>query len=134
MPDTTASGWSIHYETEGVRDAPPLVMILGLSHRLAHWGRLPSRLGKRLFVVTFDCRGMGASERRDEPYTLHDEVEDVAAVMDAVGLETAHVYGRSRGGMLAQEFALSEPARVPLTYPQRHDRSRPREYGLDRTC
>ncbi|MGH2633888.1 MAG: alpha/beta fold hydrolase, partial [Tepidiformaceae bacterium] len=46
------------------------------------------------------------------PYTIHDEVRDVAAVMDATGLESAHIYGRSRGGMLAQEFALSQPARL----------------------
>jgi len=112
MPDTSASGWTIHYDTEGDPSAPPLVMILGLSHRLAHWGRLPAMLAERLFVVTFDCRGMGASERRDESYSLRDEVRDVAAVMDAAGLTSAHVYGRSRGGMLAQEFALSESARV----------------------
>ena len=112
MPDTNASGWAIHYETLGDPSAPPLVMILGLSHRLAHWGRLPSRLSERLFVVTFDCRGMGASERRDEPYTLQDEVQDVTSVMDAVGLASANVYGRSRGGMLAQELVLTHPERV----------------------
>lgn len=112
MPNTKASGWEIHYETLGESTAPPLLMILGLSHRIAHWGRLPAMLSERLFVITFDCRGMGASERRDEPYTLGDEVRDVSAVLDAVGASSANVYGRSRGGMLAQEFALSQPARV----------------------
>ena len=68
MPETNASGWNIYYETHGERANPPLLMILGLSHRLAHWGRLPGLLSERLFVVTFDCRGMGQSERRDEPY------------------------------------------------------------------
>jgi pimeloyl-ACP methyl ester carboxylesterase len=112
MPETNASGWNIYYETHGERSSPPLLMILGLSHRLAHWGRLPGLLGERLFVVTWDCRGMGASERRDEPYTIADEVRDALAVMDAVELESAAVYGRSRGGMLAQELALSAPGRV----------------------
>jgi pimeloyl-ACP methyl ester carboxylesterase len=87
-------------------------MILGLSHRLAHWGRLPGLLAEQLFVVTWDCRGMGASERRDEPYTLADEVRDALAVMDAAGLVQTAVYGRSRGGMLAQEVHLSAPERV----------------------
>jgi pimeloyl-ACP methyl ester carboxylesterase len=87
-------------------------MILGLSHRIPHWGRLPELLAERLFVVLFDCRGMGQSERRDEPYTLTDEVGDALAVMDAAGLQRAAVYGRSRGGMLAQEVALSHPQRV----------------------
>lgn len=112
MPTTNASGWDISYETRGSLSNPPIVMILGLSHRLAHWGRLPDLLAERLFVVTFDCRGMGQSERRDEPYTIHDEVRDVLAVMDAAELTRAAVYGRSRGGMLAQEVALSHPERV----------------------
>ncbi len=68
MPETNASGWSIYYETHGERSNPPLLMILGLSHRLPHWGKLPALLSDRLFVVTFDSRGMGKSERRDEAY------------------------------------------------------------------
>lgn len=112
MPITTTSGWDIYYETHGRRAAAPLLMILGLSHRLAHWGRLPELLAEQLFVVTFDCRGLGASERRDEPFTIHDEMWDVEAVLDAVGLEAVHVYGRSRGGALAQQWALSRPHRV----------------------
>lgn len=112
MPTTNTSDWDIYYETRGSPSNPPIVMILGLSHRLPHWGRLPALLAERLFVVTFDCRGMGQSERRDEPYSIHDEVRDVIAVMDAEGLGRAAVYGRSRGGMLAQELALSHPERV----------------------
>jgi len=112
MPETNASGWTIYYETRGDEARPPLLMTLGLSHRLAHWGRLPAILAERLFVVTFDCRGMGASERRDEAYSVADETEDMLAVLDAVGLAPTAVYGRSRGGMLAQEFALRNPGRV----------------------
>jgi 3-oxoadipate enol-lactonase len=112
MPDANSNGWSIHWETRGDRASPAIVMILGLSHRIPHWGKLPDLLAERLFVVLFDCRNMGESERRDEPYTLADEVGDVLAVMDAAGLERATAYGRSRGGMLAQEFALAHPDRV----------------------
>lgn len=112
MPVTNESQWAISYETLGERARPPLLMTLGLSHRLAHWGRLPALLAERLFVVTFDCRGMGASERRDEPYTVADETLDMMAVLAAAGLEQAAVYGRSRGGMLAQELALQHPELV----------------------
>ena len=112
MPETAASGWEIHYETLGDPAAPPLLMTLGLSHRLAHWGKLPRLLADRLFVVMFDCRGMGQSECRDEPYTVEDEMADLDAVLDAAGIEAAHIYGRSRGGMLAQEFALCRPQRT----------------------
>lgn len=113
MPGTDISGWNIHYETLGDPTNPALVMILGLSHRLAHWGQLPRLLAERVFVVTFDCRGMTESERRDEAYTIADEMADIEAVLDAAGVERAFVYGRSRGGMLAQEFALTRPERVP---------------------
>lgn len=112
MPETSANGWTIHYETLGERSTPPIVMVLGLSHRLAHWGRLPKLLAEQLFVVTFDCRGMGESEKRDEPFTISDEVGDILSVMDAAGVDRAAVYGRSRGGMLAQELALTAPERV----------------------
>ena len=112
MPETTQSGWTIYYETVGDRANPPILLTLGLSHRLPHWGTLPKLLAERLFVVTFDCRNMGQSERRDEAYTVRDEVEDMRAVLDAAGVERAAIYGRSRGGMLAQEFALSYPART----------------------
>ncbi len=112
MPTTSSSGWEIAYELLGSADAPPIVLVLGLSHRMAHWGRLPGLLAERLSVVSFDCRNIGSSERRDEPYTVAGEVEDIAAVMDACGLERAIIYGRSRGGMLAQEFALRHPERI----------------------
>lgn len=112
MPTTSASGWEIYYETGGDPTRPPLLMILGLSHRLAHWGKLPGLLAKHLHVITFDCRGMGRSEKRDEPYTIDDEMKDIEAVLEAMGVERASIYGRSRGSFLAQEFALTRPERV----------------------
>lgn len=112
MPETNAGGWMIHYETHGDSVRPPILLILGLSHRLAHWGKLPGLLAERLFVVTYDCRNIGRSERRDEPYSVRDEVEDAIAVLDAAGVKQSAIYGRSRGGMLAQEFALTYPDRM----------------------
>jgi pimeloyl-ACP methyl ester carboxylesterase len=112
MPEVTSGGWSIHYEELGERGRPAILMTLGLSHRIAHWGELAQQLAEVAHVIMFDCRGMGASERRDEPYSIDDEVGDMAAVLDAVGLRSAALYGRSRGGMLAQQFALTYPNRT----------------------
>lgn len=112
MPEVRSAGWTIHYETIGDPSKPAIVMVLGLSHRIEHWGLLPGLLADDLYVVTFDCRGMGRSERRDESYTVQDEVGDILAVMDAAGIARAAIYGRSRGGMLAQQSALSQPQRV----------------------
>ena len=112
MPEVDSNGWRLYYETHGDPANAPIVLTLGLSHRLAHWGRLPGLLAEKLFVLTWDCRGMGQSEKRDEPFTIADEAADIAAVLDAAGVTTSVVYGRSRGGMLAQEFALTFPARA----------------------
>lgn len=112
MPEVNSAGWTIHYEELGERGRPAILMTLGLSHRIAHWGKLAAALADLAHVVVFDCRGMGASERRDEPYTIDDEVGDMAAVLDAVDVRSAAVYGRSRGGMLAQQFALTHPERT----------------------
>jgi pimeloyl-ACP methyl ester carboxylesterase len=112
MPEAISKGWTIHWEATGDPLRPPILLTLGLSHRLAHWGRLPELLASDLQVITFDCRGMGASERRDEPFTIEDETDDMAAVLDAAGVREAIIYGRSRGGMLAQEFALRFPERT----------------------
>lgn len=112
MPEAISKGWTIHWEATGDPLRPPILLTLGLSHRLAHWGRLPELLASDLRVITFDCRGMGASERRDEPFMIEDETDDMAAVLDAAGVAQAIIYGRSRGGMLAQEFALRFPERT----------------------
>ena len=93
MPETNASGWTIHFETRGEKTALPLLMVLGLSHRLAHWGRLPDLIAEGFFVVTFDCRGIGQSEQRDARYSIEDELADMAAVLDAVGLDEVAIYG-----------------------------------------
>ena len=62
-----------------------------------------------MHVVTWDCPGIGQSEQRDEPFTIQDEVGDMVAVMDAAGLDSAVVYGRSRGGMLALAHSAALP-------------------------
>ena len=112
MATVDSSGWQLNYETLGDPADPSILLVLGLSHRLAHWGKLPALLAKSMFVVTFDCRGIGGSEKRDEPFTVRDEVGDMAVVLDAAAVERAVIYGRSRGGMLAQEFALTHPERT----------------------
>lgn len=112
MPFARSGEWEIYWEAHGPEDAPPLLLIIGLSHRIEHWGPLAGLLARELRVLLFDPRNIGRSEKRDVPYTLQEEAADVAAVLDAAGVERAWVYGRSRGGMLAQEFALQHPERV----------------------
>ncbi|GBD23151.1 Aclacinomycin methylesterase RdmC [bacterium HR29] len=112
MPAARSGDWEIWWEARGRSGATALLLVIGLSHRAAHWGPLAELLAREFRVVLFDPRNIGRSSQRDEPSSLADETEDMLAVLDAAGCSQAWVYGRSRGGMLAQEFALRYPDRV----------------------
>ena len=67
---------------------------------------------RRSACVSFDNRGVGRSERVPGPYTAAEMADDAVSVLDEAGVESAHVYGISLGGMIAQEVALRHPDRV----------------------
>jgi pimeloyl-ACP methyl ester carboxylesterase len=80
--------------------------------RLA-WGRpFLERLQRDFDCVVFDNRGIGDSDPVTEPFTIAAMAADAGTVLDAVGWESAHVLGISMGGMVAQELALAELARL----------------------
>jgi len=98
------------YDVEGAGE--PLLMIQGLGYGRRGWGPSPALLARRFRVVTFDNRGFGGSETTEGPYTTAQLATDALAVLDAAGIEQAHVVGISLGGMIAQELALAAPERV----------------------
>jgi pimeloyl-ACP methyl ester carboxylesterase len=86
---------------------------LGLSSRF--WFDLPERLAtgaKPRRVVVLDNRGVGRSDKPRGAYRMATLADDVAAVLDAAGVEKAIVVGISLGGMIAQHVALRHPDRV----------------------
>jgi pimeloyl-ACP methyl ester carboxylesterase len=84
---------------------------MGLGMNATGWWRtIPALSDFR--VLTFDNRGVGRSERVPGPYTVTEMADDAVSVLDAAGVEAAHVYGISLGGMIAQEVALRHPDRV----------------------
>ena len=94
-------------------DGPPLLLIQGMSGNVVHWSEpFLQALQERFDVIAFDHRGVGWSEWVKDPFTIADLADDAALVLDAVGVERAHVLGISRGGMVAQELALSHRDRV----------------------
>lgn len=106
----------IAYQTWG--QGPRLLIIADLissaevtwEHEL--YRRTLEHVGKHLTCAYFDKRGIGMSDRFDEAPTLQQRNDDIGAVMDALGWESAHVFGQSEGGVMAQLFAADHPERV----------------------
>jgi 3-oxoadipate enol-lactonase len=94
-------------------DGPPVLLVMGLGMNTTGWWRtVPVLADAGLRVIAFDNRGVGRSERVPGPYTVAQMADDAVSVLDAVGVDRAHVYGISLGGMIAQEVALRHPERV----------------------
>ncbi len=112
MPVLQRQRHFIHYETRGDAAKPPLLLIMGLALSSNAWDRLPEILSEHFHVLVFDNRGTGKSARVGRAYRMRDLADDAAAVIEAAGAHSAHVFGISMGGMIAQELALRHPARV----------------------
>jgi pimeloyl-ACP methyl ester carboxylesterase len=108
---TSKDGLKIRYEIRGSGD--PLALIMGFSGSGRAWGdAFLKNIERRFQTVVIDNRGTGESDKPDQPWTLTDMANDVAAVLDHAKIPRAHIYGISMGGMIAQEFALQHASRV----------------------
>ena len=110
MPFAENSGTRIHWEQEG--NGAPVLLIMGLGWTSDMWYRTKPLLAQQYQTLIFDNRGVGRSNAPAGPYSIALMASDAAAVLDAAGIESAHIYGVSMGGMIAQEFALQYPKRV----------------------
>jgi pimeloyl-ACP methyl ester carboxylesterase len=124
------NGIDLAYETFGEASDAPMVLIMGLGTQMIAWpDPLCVDLARRGYhVVRFDNRDVGLSthlrdarapslgdtvlRRADPPYTISDLADDTVALMDALGMQSAHVVGASMGGFIAQTVALDHPSRV----------------------
>ena len=91
---------------------PPLISNVELVWEHELIGRSLEYLGRHFTCVHFDKRGIGLSDRFDELPTLSQRLEDIRAVMSAVGWEKAHFFGISEGGAMGQLFAADFPEQV----------------------
>jgi pimeloyl-ACP methyl ester carboxylesterase len=101
----------LHWEEQGT-GSDAVLLVMGLGMNATGWWRTAPVLAHRLRAIAFDNRGVGRSGRPPGPYTAADMADDGVAVLDAAGVDRAHVYGISLGGMIAQEIALRHPQRV----------------------
>ena len=110
MPILNRGSFSTYYEESGNGDA--LVLICGLSADLQFWRFQVAELSKSYRVITFDNRGAGRSAAPDEPYSIGQMAEDLAALLDHLNVAEARVLGWSMGGVIAQSYALAHPDRM----------------------
>jgi pimeloyl-ACP methyl ester carboxylesterase len=135
MSKATANGIQIEYETFGNPSSRPLLLIIGLGGQLIFWDDALCKdlAGRGNYVIRFDNRDAGLSTKFEEagvpnlaeiigkimqgekvkpPYTLEDMADDAAGLLQALGIQKAHVCGMSMGGMIAQTLAIRHPSRV----------------------
>lgn len=110
MPLLQRGAFATYFEETG--QGEPVVLICGFGAELQAWRFNLTELGKHFRVITFDNRGAGRSGAPDEPYSLEQMADDLAALMDHLGVAAAGLLGWSMGGMIAQLFAVKYPARV----------------------
>ncbi|MEI2778402.1 MAG: alpha/beta hydrolase [Tetrasphaera sp.] len=123
-------GLRLCYRQAGEPDAPPVVLLAGLSYDLTNWppALIDGLVAAGLRVVTVDNRDIGRSSRmpqrppqpwrvfaakpRRAAYDLSDMAADTVLLLDHLGIERAHLVGMSMGGMIAQVVAATRPDRV----------------------
>ncbi len=133
MAQIKANGIAIEYDVTGPADGVPLLLIMGFGSQMTSW--TPSfrkaLAAEGLRVISFDNRDVGLTQRfsgtpaardvaaaiaagqtPDVPYHLSDMAADAAALLDVLGIDSAHIAGASMGGMIAQLVALNHPAKT----------------------
>jgi pimeloyl-ACP methyl ester carboxylesterase len=110
MPFVENQGAKIYWDERSVGE--PVLLIMGLGYSSDMWWRIRPLLDGTYRTIVLDNRGAGRSDVPPGPYPIALMADDALAVLDAAGVERAHVFGISMGGMIAQELALQSPGRV----------------------
>lgn len=129
------NGVSIIYETDGDPDGIPILLIMGLGMQLTSWPTtfVEGLVQQGFYVIRFDNRDSGLSSKMEHfgvpnpvsmvarwllrlpiksGYQLADMAFDALGLLDALGIQKAHIVGVSMGGMIAQTLASKRPERV----------------------
>ncbi|MDD9904793.1 MAG: alpha/beta hydrolase [Rhodospirillaceae bacterium] len=135
MPKAATNGVELEYELTGPEDGPPLLLVGGLGVQIISWTEtFVAALADRGFrVIAYDNRDIGLSTKHDDwgpadiktafkqarakekveaPYTLEDMADDAAGLLEALGIDKAHIVGSSNGGAIAQTLAIRHPDKI----------------------
>lgn len=108
----SSDGIRLHYEAQGPRDATPVLLVHGLGADLRGWTLQRPRFARRHRVLALDNRGVGRSDAPPGPYSLQQMADDAVAVLDAEGIDAAHIVGASMGGIITQIIGVLHPQRT----------------------
>lgn len=135
MPNIRANNIDIYYEENGPADAPVILLVMGLGAQMIAWpdAFIHGLVSKGYRIIHYDNRDVGMSQRMEGakapnlvwtmfkariglpvsvPYTLGDMAGDGIGLLDALGIDKAHVVGASMGGMIVQLMAANNPERT----------------------
>ena len=135
MAQISTARLALEYDTFGKREDRPLLLVMGLGAQMIAWNEAfcVELANEGHFVIRFDNRDCGLSQKFPElgvpdigqvraavdngevpqvPYSLTDMAEDAFSLLDALGVERAHVCGASMGGMIVQAMAIAKASRI----------------------
>jgi 3-oxoadipate enol-lactonase len=110
MPTVQANGIDVYYEVQG--EGEPMVLIPYLAADQACYAFQVAEYGKHFRCFTVDLRGAGLSGKPEGSYTTELLADDIAAFMQAAGVDRAHIFGLSLGAAAGMWLAAKHPARV----------------------
>jgi len=110
VPRARLDGVELWYELKG--SGPYLVQIGGAVSAHEGYATVTEAMTERFTVLDYDHRGYGLSDRPRQRYTMDVWADDLAALLESIGIERAHVHGGSMGGFIAIRFAARYPERV----------------------
>jgi 3-oxoadipate enol-lactonase/4-carboxymuconolactone decarboxylase len=112
MPLIRSNDVELFYDLTGPESAPVVAFSNSIGTTLEMWDRQVPALSDRYRCLRYDTRGHGRSPVVDRPVTIDDLADDLAGLLDALGVERAHIVGLSLGGMTAQAFGARHPERA----------------------
>jgi aminoacrylate hydrolase len=110
MPKVAVGGIELYYEMHG--DGPPLLLVPGLGGIGSYWRPQIDALSEQFKVIVHDHQGTGRSSRSEIAYSVDQMTSDLLKLMDALGIERAHLVGHSTGAAIGQTMAIERPDRI----------------------
>ena len=110
MPKVSIGDAEIYYEEAGRGE--PVLLVPGLSGQGAFWASQVAALQRDFRVIVHDHRGAGQSTHSRITYSVEQMADDVLRLMDALGIDAAHLVGHSTGGAIGQVIAQDHPGRL----------------------